>query len=124
VQRVLIVFGAGGAGCVVRYLVNLAVGQRAFPYATLIVNLVGSFLIAFVVELALLRKDLPVHLQLALTTGFLGGFTTYSAFNVETTRLVLDGHTARGIVNVGATLVGGIAAGLLGLWMARRIALS
>jgi CrcB protein len=122
VVRILLVFGAGGAGCVARYLVALGVGRRGFPFATLAVNLLGSFLIALVLELALLRKDLPANLQLALTTGFLGGFTTYSSFNFETTRLVLDGHTARGAANLGITLVGGIAAGLFGLWLARRIA--
>jgi CrcB protein len=122
VDRVLIVFGAGGAGCVARYLVGVAVGRRDFPYATLIVNLVGSFLIAFILELALLRKDVPTNLQLALTTGFMGGFTTYSSFNFETTRLVLDGHAARGIANICTTLVGAFAAGLLGLWLARKIA--
>ncbi|HET7499630.1 MAG TPA: CrcB family protein [Kofleriaceae bacterium] len=121
-ERVLIIFGAGGAGCCARYLIALAVGRRGFPFATLIVNLVGSLLIAFILELATARKDIPTNLQLALTTGFMGGFTTYSSFNFETTRLVLDGHTARGLLNVGATLVGGIAAGLLGLWLARRIA--
>ena len=120
--RVLIVFGAGGAGCVARYLVALAIGRRGFPYATLAVNLVGSLLIALVLELALLRKDVPANLQLALTTGFMGGFTTYSSFNFETTRLVLDGQPGRGAANVAVTLVGCIAAGLLGLWLARRIA--
>jgi CrcB protein len=119
--RVLIVFGAGGAGCVARYLVTLAIGRRGFPYATLIVNLVGSFLIAFILEWALLRKDVPANLQLALTTGFLGGFTTYSSFNAETTQLVLDGHAARGVANLCATVLGALAAGLLGLWVARRI---
>ena len=121
-QRVLIVFGAGGAGSVARYLVSLAVGPRAFPYATLIVNLVGSFLIAFVLELGMLRKDLPVNLQLALTTGFMGGFTTYSAFNAETTRLFLDGNNARAVANLCATVIGALGAGLLGMWVARRIA--
>jgi CrcB protein len=122
VQRALIVFGAGGAGCVARYLVNLAVGLRGFPIATLIVNLVGSFSIALVVQLALVRSDFPVALRLALTTGFLGGFTTYSSFNFETTQLVLDGHPARGLANAAVTLVGAFAAGLLGLWLGRRIA--
>ena len=120
-ERVLVVFGAGGTGCVARYLVALAVGRRAFPYATLAVNVVGSFLIAFILELALTRKTIPPNLQLALTTGFMGGFTTYSSFNFETTQLVLGGHPARGLINVGATLTGGIAAGLLGLWLGRRI---
>jgi CrcB protein len=122
VQRALIVFGAGGAGSVARYLVNLAVGVRGFPIATLIVNLVGSFAIGFVVQLALVRSGFPVNLRLALTTGFLGGFTTYSSFNLETTQLVLDGHPARGLANVAATFVGAFAAGLFGMWLARRIA--
>jgi CrcB protein len=122
VERVLIVFCAGGAGCVVRYLIALAVGRREFPFATLIVNLVGSLLIAFILELAVTRRGIPANLQLALTTGFMGGFTTYSSFNFETTRLMLDGHTGRGLANVGVTLVGGLAAGLLGLWLARRLA--
>lgn len=120
--RVLIIFGAGGAGCVARYLVALAVGKRGFPYATLTVNLLGSFLIAFILEMALLRKDVPVHLQLALTTGFLGGFTTYSSFNFETTQLVIDGHLARGAVNLCATVLGALGTGTAGLWLARRIA--
>lgn len=120
-ERVLIVFGSGGAGCVARYLVALAIGPRAFPYATLIVNVVGSFLIAFLLELAMVRKDVPANLQLALTTGFMGGFTTYSSFNFETTKLVIDGQPARGLANVGVTLIGGVAAGLLGLWVARRL---
>jgi CrcB protein len=121
VERVLIVFGSGGAGCVARYLVALAIGPRAFPYATLIVNVVGSFLIAFLLELAMLRKDVPANLQLAMTTGFMGGFTTYSSFNFETTKLVIDGQPARGLANLGVTLIGGVAAGLLGLWVARRL---
>jgi CrcB protein len=122
VERVLIIFAAGGAGSVVRYLVALAVGRREFPFATLIVNIIGSLLIAFIFELAVTRRGMPANLQLALTTGFMGGFTTYSSFNFETTRLMLDGHTGRGLANVGVTLVGGLAAGLLGLSLARRLA--
>ena len=120
--RVLIVFGAGGLGSVARYLVALAVGPRGFPFATLIVNLVGSFLIAFVLQLALARSGFSANLRIGLTTGFMGGFTTYSSFNFETTKLILDGQPARGLVNAGVTLIGAFAAGLLGMWVARRIA--
>jgi len=117
--RALTVFVAGGAGCLARYGVALAVGRRAFPYATLVVNLVGSFLIAFVLELALRRRGFPPHLQLALTTGFLGGFTTYSSFNFETTQLLLDGDAARGGINLAATVLGALVSGWLGLAAAR-----
>ena len=121
-ERTLIIFCSGGAGCVARYLIALALGPRAFPFATLIVNLVGSFLIAFILELAVVRGDFPINRNLALTTGFMGGFTTYSSFNFETTTLMLDGHPARGLINIGVTLIGAASAGLLGLWLARQIA--
>lgn len=116
--RVLIVFLAGGAGCVVRYLVALWIGPRAFPYATLVVNLVGSFLIALILETSLRVASFPPNLRLALTTGFMGGLTTYSSFNYETTTLA----PTRAVINVGATLIGCLLAGLFGLWLARRLA--
>jgi fluoride exporter len=120
-DRFLIVCGAGGLGCGLRYLIALRMGATTFPYATLIVNLVGSFAIAFVLELSLRVAAFPPNLRLALTTGFLGGLTTYSSFNFETTTLAAGGETGRALVNIGATLIGCVLAGLLGLWLARRI---
>ena len=119
--RFLIVVGAGGAGCGVRYLVGLWIGARSFPYATLTVNLVGSFLIALVIESALRSTSISPNLQLALTTGFMGGLTTYSSFNYETTALAAQGASARAALYVGATLIGCVIAGLAGLWLARRL---
>jgi CrcB protein len=121
VLRVLTVFGAGGAGCVVRYLVAQAIGPRAFPYATLVVNVVGSFLIALVLELSLRVASFPPNLRLALATGFMGGMTTYSSFNYETTALASRGAHTSALLNVGITLIGCVLAGLFGLWLARRL---
>jgi CrcB protein len=131
VQRVLIVFVAGGLGCVARYLVALAVGQRSFPYATLLVNLVGCFLIAMILELVLRGAAISANTKLALTTGFMGGLTTYSTFNYETTTLAtgragilpIDHAAARpatAALYLGATLIGCILCGFAGLWVARR----
>ena len=119
--RFLIVCGSGALGCGARYLVGLAVGQRAFPYATLIVNLVGSFLIALIWELSLKAGMFSDNMRLALTTGFMGGLTTYSSFNYETTAMANKGEVGRALLYVGATLIGCMLAGLLGLWLARRI---
>ena len=121
--RFLIVFGAGGLGSGVRYLIGVWSNESPgdFPRGTLIVNVVGSFLIALVLEVAI-RKAWSAEVSLALATGFLGGFTTYSAFNYQTTSLALD-HDAIGkaVLNIAVTLVACLAAGLAGLWLARRI---
>ncbi len=119
--RFLIVFGAGGLGCATRYLIAQWIGVRPFPYATLVVNIVGSFLIALVLEVSLRVASFPPHLRLALSTGFMGGLTTYSSFNYETTTLAAQGSSGRALLNVGVTLIGCVLAGLLGLWLARRI---
>ncbi|MFN0247942.1 MAG: fluoride efflux transporter CrcB [Kofleriaceae bacterium] len=124
-ERFLAVCGAGAVGCGVRYLVGLGAAAKlpaSFPYGTLIVNLVGSFVIALVMEIAVRSVDFSPTLRLAITTGFLGGLTTYSSFNYESSQLLLDGHVARGIANVAITLVGCFVAGLLGVALARRLA--
>jgi fluoride exporter len=124
VTRVLIVFGAGGTGCVARYLISLWAGERfgtAFPYGTLIVNVLGSFLMALLMELSLRIAGFSDGLRLALTTGFMGGFTTYSSFNFETTALAQTDALPRAAANVGITVVACLAAGLLGLVLARAV---
>ena len=119
--RFLIVCGAGAAGCGTRYAVWLLVGPRAFPYATLIVNVVGCFLMALAMEVSLRVASFSPNLRLALTTGFMGGMTTYSSFNFETTELAQQHAWWRAGINVGVTLIGCMLAGLAGLWVARRL---
>jgi CrcB protein len=121
VQRFLIVCGAGALGCGARYLVALWIGSRSFPYATLAVNLAGSFAIALVLELSIRIAGFPPNLRLALATGFLGGFTTYSSFNYESTALLQNGQVLRSLLYLGVTVLGCFATGLLGLGLARRI---
>lgn len=121
-DKFLIVVASGGAGSGARYLVGLATGDRGFPYATMIVNVVGSFLIALVLELALEAKTLSPNLTLGLTTGFMGGFTTYSSFNYQTTALWMSGQHAKAAVNLAVTVVACLAAGIVGIWLARRLA--
>jgi CrcB protein len=124
VTRFLIVCGAGAAGCGARYLISLWAAKRigtTFPYGTLIVNIVGSFLIALLLEVSTRAASFPPNLRLALTTGFLGGLTTYSSFNYETTALVTSGNAVRGLANIGITLIGCLVAGYLGLLLGRRL---
>jgi CrcB protein len=122
--RFLWVCLAGAIGTGTRYLVGVWAGRTlggSFPYATLIVNVVGCFLIAAVMHVAITNTLLPPTLRFALTTGFIGGLTTYSSFNFETTRLLGERAWLLGAMNFVATVVGCFLAGLLGLAVARRL---
>ena len=114
---------AGAAGTLARYGVSLLCQERLgpdFPWGTLVVNVLGSFLIAAIMQWALSSESISETTRLALTTGLMGGFTTYSAFNYETTALFQHGAWKTGVVNVMATLIGGILAGLAGALLVRR----
>lgn len=114
-----LVIAAGAAGTGVRYLVALMMGSGwRFPVATLAVNIAGSFAIGFVVPWAM-RNALPAPLLAAITTGFLGGFTTYSAFNYELTMMATSGHVAKAFVYGLMTVCGCFVAGLAGLHLGR-----
>jgi CrcB protein len=114
---------AGAAGTGVRYLIAVWAAQRlgsAFPYGTLAVNVIGCFVIAAVMHLAL-TLGWPATMRSAITVGFIGGLTTYSSLNYETMRLFEEGALATGAVNLTVTVLGGLAAGWLGLLAARQL---
>ena len=122
--RFLLICFAGAVGTGARYLVGLWAGRTlgaGFPYGTLIVNVVGCFLIAAITHVALSTTLLSPTARLALTTGLMGGLTTYSSFNLDTTRFFQERAWVMGFANVGATLLVCFAAGLAGLACARRV---
>jgi CrcB protein len=123
-NRVFLIFLGGGAGSVARYLTTLAAARvisPEFPFGTLIVNVLGCFLIGFVHEVAMMSARLSPDVRLFLTTGILGGFTTYSAFNYETLSFFELGQAVRATGYAAAMLLGCAAAGALGLWSARTL---
>ena len=82
----LIVFLGGGIGAALRHGVNLGFARAfgtAFPYATMFENVTGSLVMGLLVGWFALRGGLPQHWQLFLTTGLLGGYTTFSAFSLD-----------------------------------------
>jgi len=122
-ERFLWICLAGAAGTGARYLIALWAAQRfgsSFPFGTLIVNLAGCFGIAAVMHAATTLSWSPT-MRSAITIGFIGGLTTYSSFNYETTRLMEEGATSAAVFNATATLVGAFAAGWLGIVCARQL---
>jgi CrcB protein len=114
---------AGAAGTGTRYLVALWAAQRfgsSFPYGTLIVNLTGCFLIATIMQVAIATAWSPT-VRSALTIGYIGGLTTYSSFNYESTRLLQDGAPGLAALNATVTFVGCFAAGWLGLITSKHL---
>jgi len=114
---------AGALGSVGRYAVGKymqdATGSN-FPWGTLAVNVLGSFAIGVVMAVFAARGELDSRLRLALTVGFLGGFTTYSAFALETVTLVERKLYAVAAAYVGLTFVAAAVGCFLGLLAGRR----
>lgn len=111
--------GAGGAaGAMARY----AVATQAihlmgpnFPWGTLVVNVVGSLVIGVLAELFALRFSVTPELRLLLITGFLGGFTTFSAFSLDAANMIQRGDLMNTGIYIGASVVLSIGALFLGL---------
>jgi CrcB protein len=123
--RILLIGLAGALGTLSRYGIGLWAGKALgtnFPYGTFIVNVVGCFFIALVSQLALSTTLISPTLRLTLTTGFIGGLTTYSSFNNETTNLLRERAWGVGLANVALTLGVCFVAGWLGLITGRRLA--
>jgi CrcB protein len=117
-ERLLWVCLGSALGGGARYLVSQAAASLlgpAFPYGTLIVNVVGSYLIGLIMHVGLNSTLISPTLRIFLTTGVMGGLTTYSTFNYETLRLAVDGDWHLGALNMAATVVVCLAAGILGL---------
>ena len=122
-SRLVLIAAAGALGTLARYAVTAwAVGRfgPAFPFGTIIVNVVGCFVIALVMHTALAHAW-PATLRLTLVVGLLGGFTTYSSFNYDTMRLVEDGAVTTAFANMAVTLAGGLIAGWFGLLVGRML---
>jgi CrcB protein len=120
----LLVCLGGAVGTGARYLLGGWAARTfgpTFPVGTLIINATGSFLIVVIMGLSLEKGVIPADLRLVLTTGVMGGFTTYSTFNYETLRLFSEGSPAFAFLNLGGTVLGCLMAGALAFGLLRLL---
>lgn len=119
--KLALVFLGSGLGGVLRYLVQTWALDRNpnYPYGTLAVNLIGGFLIGLYASYAA-RHGWHENWRLLVPVGFLGGFTTFSAFSAESARMVSDGRFDRALGYVLVSVIGGFAACWIGSWLGMR----
>jgi CrcB protein len=120
----LIVFLGGGLGAALRHAVNVLftpVGGASFPYATMGINVVGSFLMGAIVGFFALQGHASQHWRLFLTTGILGGFTTFSAFSLEAVLLYERGQLLSAALYVSLSVAFAILGLVAGLFLMRAM---
>lgn len=121
-QLVFIAIG-GSAGAVSRYLVSKGINMLStdiFPYGTLAVNIVGAFLIGFLFSIF---NDvvIPVHYKSMITVGFLGAFTTFSTYSLESVNLLMSGEYKTAVLNILLNNLFSLAAVIGGILLFRLI---
>jgi len=119
-----VVFAGGGIGSVVRFLLASWIGQkwgRTFPLGTFVINVTGSFLIGFLMTLMAERFVENPQWRLLLVVGGLGGYTTFSTFQYETGKLVMDGELGFAALNMVLSVAVGFMALKLGDVIAKLV---
>lgn len=123
-ERFLLICLGGAIGTGLRYLTSGLAARwlgADFPYGTLIVNIVGSFLIGLIQQIGIASLLIPDATRLFLTVGIMGGLTTYSSFSYETVRLVQMGAWSEAWVNVLVTTALCLGVCFLGIAVGRQI---
>ena len=121
----MLVFLGGGLGASARHLAgqaSLRLLGPGFPYGTLLVNVAGSLLMGLLIGWLVRRGGAPNELRLFLATGFLGGFTTFSAFSLDFANLWTRGESTSAVAYAAGSVLLSLTAVFLGLWLMRSSA--
>ncbi|WP_432744150.1 fluoride efflux transporter CrcB [Methylobacter sp. G7] len=124
-NQILAIALGGSFGAVVRFLVSSGVAQwlgRGFPYGTLVVNVIGSFMIGLLAEtLILQRVTITFEYRAAILVGFIGSLTTFSTFSLDTFYLIEQGNLSKAAVNIFASITTCVFAVWIGLLCGRGL---
>jgi CrcB protein len=106
---------AGALGALARWGIGAWFGHRfpSFPWGTMVINVSGSFILGVMFAVLVERNIGSTTLRVALMTGLMGAYTTFSTFSLETFRLLEDGATGSALANIGVSVL----LGLLGVWL-------
>lgn len=124
IANILIVALGGGIGAVTRYAVSLWTAARfgsTFPYGTLLVNVIGCFIIGVFMTLVTEKMVVSPYWRLLVATGFLGGLTTFSSYSYETFTLLKEAGMVSAFYNIAANLITGFFATWLGIQAVKAV---
>jgi CrcB protein len=122
-RTVVAVAVAGALGALARWGIGAWFGHRypSFPWGTMVINVSGSFILGVLFAVLVERNIGTPMLRVALMTGLMGAYTTFSTFSLETFRLFEDGSTGPALANIGFSVVLGLLAVWLGVAAGRAI---
>ena len=125
VDKILLIGLGSAIGGICRYLVSTGVHKllgRAFPYGTLAVNALGSLLVGVIFVMLLERfNGFADQFRALLIIGFLGGFTTFSSFSIETINLIEAGELYRGLLNIFISIILCLSLTWIGVLLGRQL---
>lgn len=123
-MKILYIGLFGGLGCIARYLLTIWTQQlagRDFPYGTVLVNGLGSFLLGLLLTMGVRQFPVSPDMRLGLAVGFLGGFTTFSTFSYQTLMLLEEGSHWPAVANVLLNVSLSLAGAFAGMLVARQL---
>lgn len=124
IYKILAVGLGGLVGSVARYITVKSLDEKlnaVFPYGTLTVNIIGSFLLGLIYSIALRKAGVTENWRLFLGVGFCGGFTTFSAFALENFTLIQQKFIGTSLLYTSISLVAGLFALVAGIWLGRLL---